>query len=67
MLESLQLKRHGLINIQIVKNKGGGMSYDEDALMETFDRWDRQERRQRFLRRMERKFYTKYRLVQSRH
>jgi len=41
------------------------MRYDEDALMETFDRWDRQDRRQRFLRRMERKFYVKYRLAQN--
>ncbi|MGH7142133.1 MAG: hypothetical protein ACREF5_01510 [Candidatus Saccharimonadales bacterium] len=42
------------------------MRYDEDTLMENFDRWDNQERRQRFLRRMERKFYAKYRLVQNR-
>lgn len=43
------------------------MSYDEDSLMETFDRWDRQERRQRFLRRMERKLYAKYRLANNRY
>ena len=42
------------------------MGYDEDALMETFDKWDHQQRRQRFLRRMERKFYTKYHLAQDR-
>lgn len=41
------------------------MRYDEEALMETFDRWDRQDRRQRFLQRMERKFYVKYRLAQN--
>jgi hypothetical protein len=39
------------------------MQYNEDALMDTFDRWDQQERRQRFLRRMERKFYAKYHLA----
>jgi hypothetical protein len=42
------------------------MSYEEDTLMESFDRWDDQERRLRFLRRMERKFYSKYHLAQSR-
>ena len=41
------------------------MSYEEDTLMETFDRWDDQERRLRFLRRMERKLYAKYHLAQS--
>ncbi len=35
------------------------MYYDEDALMESFDKWDNRERRQRFLRRMEHKLNSK--------
>jgi hypothetical protein len=35
------------------------MYYDEDALMESFDKWDNRERRQRFLRRMEHKLNAK--------
>ena len=41
------------------------MRYDEEALMETFDRWDQRQRRQRFLQRMERKFNAKYRLAHN--
>jgi len=33
--------------------------YDEDMLMESFDKWDNRERRQRFLRRMEHKLNAK--------
>ncbi len=33
--------------------------YDEDALMESFDRWDNRQRRERFLRRMEHKLNAK--------
>lgn len=43
------------------------MSYDEDTLMESFDKWDNRERRQRFLRRMGHKLHAKeYRLASSR-
>jgi hypothetical protein len=35
------------------------MYYDEDTLMENFDKWDNRERRQRFLRRMEHKLNAK--------
>ena len=35
------------------------MYYDEDTLMESFDKWDNRERRQRFLRRMEHKLNAK--------
>jgi len=40
--------------------------YDEDMLMESFDKWDNRERRQRFLRRMEHKLNAKeYRIAES--
>lgn len=39
---------------------------DADALMETFDKWDSRERRERFLRRMEHKLNIKERSA-SRH
>lgn len=43
------------------------MVYDEDMLMESFDKWDNRERRQRFLRRMEHKLNAKeYRYSQDR-
>ena len=43
------------------------MVYDEDMLMESFDKWDNRERRQRFLRRMEHKLNAKeYRVSQGR-
>jgi hypothetical protein len=35
------------------------MSYDEDQLMESFDKWDDRERRERFIKRMEHKLYIK--------
>lgn len=35
------------------------MRYDEEGLMASFDKWDSQERRQRFLRRMEHKLNAK--------
>ena len=35
------------------------MSYNEDQFMETFDKWDDRNRRQRFIQRMEHKLYTK--------
>ncbi len=35
------------------------MSYDEDELMETFDKWDDRDRRKRFVSRMERKLNAK--------
>ena len=35
------------------------MYYNEDALMESFDKWDSQQRRQRFLKRMEHKLNAK--------
>jgi 16S rRNA G527 N7-methylase RsmG len=38
---------------------------DKDMLMETFDRWDSHERRERFLRRMEHKLNAKERRVVS--
>ncbi len=63
MLKNLLLKHLVMFdNGDTLKVKGEDMGYDEDELMETFDRWDHQERRQRFLRRMERKFYAKYHL-----
>ncbi len=42
------------------------MYYDEDALMESFDKWDSRERRQRFLRRMEHKLNAKEHQLASR-
>ena len=33
--------------------------FDEDTLMDTFDKWDNRVRRQRFLRRMEHKLHVK--------
>ncbi len=33
--------------------------YDEEQLMESFDKWDSRERRSRFLRRMEHKLRAK--------
>lgn len=41
------------------------MYYDEDALMESFDKWDDRDRRERFLKRMEHKLNVKER--QTRH
>lgn len=35
------------------------MAFDTDALMDTFDKWDSRERRERFLRRMEHKLNAK--------
>jgi hypothetical protein len=35
------------------------MTYDEDRLMETFDKWDSRDRRKRFIRRMEHKLNAK--------
>lgn len=35
------------------------MKYDEDTLMDTFDKWDNRARRERFVRRMEHKFNAK--------
>jgi len=35
------------------------MSYDEENLMETFDKWDDRDRLKRFVRRMEHKFNAK--------
>lgn len=35
------------------------MTYDEDNLMETFDKWDDRDRRERFIRRMEHKLNSK--------
>jgi hypothetical protein len=35
------------------------MSYDEELLMETFDKWDDRDRRARFVRRMEHKLNAK--------
>lgn len=44
------------------------MSYDEDALMEKFYKWDDRVRRQRFLRRMEHKLNAKeQRVMRARH
>lgn len=44
------------------------MRYDEDAMMETFDKWDDRARRQRFLRRMEHKLNAKeQRIARIRH
>jgi hypothetical protein len=37
------------------------MSYDEDTLMETFDKWNVRVRRERFLARMEHKLNAKER------
>lgn len=37
------------------------MYYDEDKLMEAFDKWDNHVRRQKFLRRMEHKLNAKER------
>jgi hypothetical protein len=39
------------------------MSYDEEILMETFDRWNARDRRQRFLARMEHKLNAKERRI----
>lgn len=33
--------------------------YDEDKLMELFDRWNQKDQRERFLRRMEHKLHAK--------
>ncbi len=35
------------------------MSYDEEMLMESFDKWDDRDRRERFIRRMEHKLHVK--------
>lgn len=35
------------------------MYYDEEELMETFDKWDNRDKRARFLRRMEHKLNAK--------
>lgn len=35
------------------------MSYEEEYLMATFDKWDDRDRRERFIHRMERKFNIK--------
>ncbi len=35
------------------------MTYDEDMLMDTFDKWDDRDRRERFVRRMEHKLNSK--------
>ena len=37
------------------------MSYDEDELMETFDKWDNNQRRRNFIARMEHKLHAKER------
>jgi len=37
------------------------MYYDEESLMDTFDKWDDREKRERFIRRMERKLRSKSR------
>ena len=37
----------------------GGTMYNEEQLMETFDKWDNRVRRERFLRRMEHKLHSK--------
>ena len=43
------------------------MYYNEEALMESFDKWDNRERRQRFLRRMEHKLNAKeHRVIAAR-
>lgn len=39
------------------------MQYDSQAFMDTFDRGDERERRQRFIRRMEHKLHAKERLA----
>ena len=35
------------------------MYYDEDALMESFDKWDNRVKRERFLKRMQHKLHAK--------
>ncbi|CAN5341981.1 hypothetical protein BH09PAT4_BH09PAT4_08670 [soil metagenome] len=35
------------------------MSYEEESLMDTFDKWDSRDRRERFVRRMEHKLRSK--------
>lgn len=35
------------------------MIYDEDALMDSFDKWDSRVKRERFLKRMEHKLHSK--------
>jgi hypothetical protein len=35
------------------------MSFDEDMLMQSFDKWDDRDRRERFIRRMEHKLNAK--------
>jgi hypothetical protein len=35
------------------------MYYDEESLMETFEKWDSRDRRERFLKRMEHKLNAK--------
>jgi hypothetical protein len=35
------------------------MHYNEDALMESFDKWDDRDRRDKFLKRMEHKLHAK--------
>ena len=43
----------------VLRTEGEMYYYDEDTLMESFDKWDSRERRQRFLRRMEHKLNAK--------
>jgi hypothetical protein len=35
------------------------MSYEEESLMDTFDKWDSRDKRERFVRRMEHKLRSK--------
>ncbi len=37
--------------------------FDSDALMETFDKWDSKDKRERFLKRMEHKLNAKERRI----
>jgi hypothetical protein len=61
MLKSLQpMLRHKRNNEPTNKKGGvGHMYYDEDALMDSFDKWDSRDKRERFIRRMEHKLYAK--------
>ena len=44
------------------------MHYNEESLMESFDKWDDRDRRERFIRRMEHKLNAKeHKFSRSRH
>jgi hypothetical protein len=60
LLKSLQLSLRRKRNNGATTNKeGNDMIYDEDALMESFDKWDNRAKRERFLKRMEHKLNAK--------